>query len=167
MSSSVARITPQRGRPRKFSEPSRPVTLTLPQRVIDALEAADHDLSRSIVRLAQPLMTGPPGPPAELSIFGRRAVIVVNPSRALEERTGIVLVPLADGRALMSLDESTTIPEIELTLREALDDGQLTREDARVFKCVAELLRQARVAEDVKAEQRRIIVLESRKRARG
>src|SRR5204863_8665806 len=99
MSTSVARLAPQRGRPRKFSEPSRPVTLTLPQRVIDALGAADQDLSRSIVRLAQPLMSGPAGAPAELAIFGRRAVIVVSPCRALEERTGIVLVPLADGRA--------------------------------------------------------------------
>ena len=69
----------RRGRPRKFTLPSRPVTLTLPERVIDALGALDRDLSRAVVRLAQPELGKRPHPPAELATFGRRSVIVVNP----------------------------------------------------------------------------------------
>ena len=42
-SAAVARLAPRRGRPRKFIAPSRPVTLTLPEHVIDALTAVDPD----------------------------------------------------------------------------------------------------------------------------
>src|SRR5437016_6034623 len=92
----------RRGRPRKFSAPSHAVTLTLPDEIIAALSAVDPDLSRAVVRVTQPEIRKRPHPPAELQHFGRRAVIVVNPSRALEESTGVMLVPLSDGRALIS-----------------------------------------------------------------
>ena len=94
----------RRGRPRKFQAPSRAVTLTLPEHVIDALGAIDPDLSRAVVRLTQPELAKRPHAPAELAAFGQRAVIVVNPTRTLEQRTGISLVPLPDGRALISFE---------------------------------------------------------------
>src|SRR5689334_778879 len=99
----IDRLTPRRGRPPKFGAPSRAVTLTLPEEVLAVLRSIDADLSRAIVRLAQPALARRPRdrPPAELIRFGRRAVIVVTPTRSLEERTGIFLVPLTDGRALM------------------------------------------------------------------
>ena len=111
MSSVGDAIAPRRGRPRKFSRPSRAVTLTLPEEVLDALAAVDPDLSRAVVRV-DPAEHGPaPHPPAELAAFGRHAVIVVNPSRTLERRIGVELVPLPDGRALISFDEPRTIAE--------------------------------------------------------
>ncbi len=70
---------PRRGRPRKFTAPSRAVTLTLPENVLAALDALDHDLSRAVVRIAQPELAKRPHPPAEVATFGRRGVIVVNP----------------------------------------------------------------------------------------
>ena len=45
----------RRGRPRKFSRPSRAITLTLPEDTIAALRAVDRDLSRAVVRVVQPL----------------------------------------------------------------------------------------------------------------
>jgi hypothetical protein len=162
----VARLVPHRGRPRKFAEPSRSVTLTLPEGVIAALGGIDRDLSRAVVRIAQPQLTKRPSAAAELAVFGGRAVIVVNPSRALEERTGIVLVPLSDGRALISFDESTSVESLELQLRDALEEDNLAKEDARIFKAVADLLKQARSSENVEASQRRIIVFESTKARR-
>src|SRR3954452_17824720 len=62
---------PRRGRPRKFITPSRPVTVTLPEPVLEALAALDGDLGRAIVRLAQPILGRQPHPPAELATFGR------------------------------------------------------------------------------------------------
>src|SRR5215211_1890506 len=108
----LARSTARRGRPRKFAAPSRPVTLTLPDHVIDALTAFDPDVSRAVVRLAQPMLADRPRRPAELATFGRHSVIVVNPSRTLEKRTGVELLHLPDGRALISFDETTTIPAL-------------------------------------------------------
>ena len=158
----VDAIAPRRGRPRKFARPSRAVTLTLPKEVIDALTAIDADLSRAVVRVTQPEMAKRPHPPAELAAFGRRAVIVVNPSRTLERRTGVVLVPLSDGRALISFDEPMSIAQLELKIQDAIDDPDLPRADAEVFEGVGRLLREARRSKGVAVEPRSIIVLETK-----
>lgn len=168
---SIARaVTPKRGRPRKFARPSHAVTLTLPEEVIAALSKIDRDLSRAVVRLAQPELAKKPRPPAELSAFGRRAVIVVNPTRTLEQLTGVSLVPLSDGRALISFDEPLSVAQSELRIQDAIEDPQLSRTDAQVFETIGRLLRDARHAPDVAVHQRHIIVLEktsARKNARS
>ena len=156
-------LRPRRGRPRKFDTPSRAITLTLPEDVIAALHGVHPDVSRAVVRIAQREGAPPPRPPAELSRFGRRAVILVNPSPVLES-TGVVLVPLGDGRALISFDETMTTTRLELTLRDTLDEGRLSPEDERLFKAVADLLKGARQSKNVELHQRQIIVLESVKR---
>ncbi len=158
----VARsVRPRRGRPRKFLEPSRAVTLTLPKDVVSALAAIDTDLSRAVVRLAQPELAKRPHPAAELAVFGRRAVIVVNPTRTLEERTGVSLIPLSDGRALISFEQPTTIAQLELRLQDAVDDHRLPAEDQRIFEAIADILRTARRSPDVALQQRNIIILEA------
>jgi hypothetical protein len=142
------------------------VTLTLPEDVLAALDALDHDLSRAVVRVTQPHLARRPHPAAEVTTFGRRGVIVVNPSRTLEDRTGIVLVPLSDGRALISFDESMTIARLELRIQDALEDPELPEGDARIFKSIEEILRTARRSGEVTLQQHHIIVLESNRPAR-
>jgi hypothetical protein len=159
-------MSPRRGRPRKFEAPSRAVTLTLPQHVIEALGAVDADLSRAVVRLAEPEMAKRPHPPAELATFGTRAVIVVNPTRTLEQHTGVHLIPLPDGRALISFDAPVTIADLELMIEDAIDDHRLSASDQSVFKAIADLLRGARRSNAVQLRQRNIIVIESRRAAR-
>jgi hypothetical protein len=159
-------LGPRRGRPRKFVGPSRAVTLTLPDYVIQALTALDPDLSRAIVRLTQPELAKQPHPPAELVRFGQCAVIVVNPTRTLEQRTGVNLVPLPDGRALISFDAPFTAADFELMIDDALDDRHLSRSDQAIFTGIAQVLRAARRSKDVTLRQRNIIVLESRRHPR-
>jgi hypothetical protein len=153
-------VVPRRGRPRKFVGPSRAVTLTLPENVISALSALDHDLSRAVVRVTQPEIAKRPHPPAELATFGRRAVIVVNPTRTLEQRTGVLLVPLSDGRALIAFDESMTTARLELKIQDEIDAHGLPAEDARIFKSIRNVLKSARRSKSVALHQRNIIVLE-------
>ena len=160
-------LAPRRGRPRKFRAPSRAVTLTLPDEVLAALGAIDRDLGRAIVRAAQPEMAKREHPPAELAAFGRRAVIVVNPTRTLEEHTGVLLIPLPDGRALISFDQSMTVDSLELRIEDALEEGRLPKEDLRIFEAIRDLLRSARRAGDVRLYERQIIVLEFDRRKRG
>src|SRR5688572_29153579 len=107
----------RRGRPRKFGRPSRAVTLTLPEDVIATLQGIDPDLSRAVVRAMQTLAPREPAAPAELASYGNRSVILVPPSRVLRERTGVELVPLSDGRALISMDDRHSMPKLELQLR--------------------------------------------------
>lgn len=159
-------LNPRRGRPRKFTVPSRPVTLTLPDHVIDALRRVDTDLGRAIVRLAETAVAAPPRRAAELSAFGGRAVIVVTPSRSLERQTGAALLHLPDGRAIISFDRSMTVAQLELMIADALEAGNLASADREVFQGVAEILRSARRSSDTTLSQRQIIVLESRRRSR-
>ena len=163
MSSTVDGIRPRRGRPRKFAAPSRAVTLTLPDDVIGALAALDIDLSRAVAQLTQPLLAARPHAPAELAVFGKRAVIVVHPSRRLERRVGVELVPLPDGRALIAFDQPMTIPQLELMLQDVIDGGDLPGEDQRTFEAVVDILRTARRSQNVTLRQRNIIVLEARR----
>jgi len=166
MNAVTAAVAPRRGRPRKFARPSHAVTLTLPDEVIEALTAVDTDLSRAVVRVTQPEMAKRVHPPAELATFGRRAVIVVNPSRTLERRTGVVLIPLSDGRALISFDEPMSIAKLELSLQDAIDDPLLEGADAEVFHGISRILRDARRSVGVSLLQRSIIVIETKPRTR-
>ncbi|HYT68194.1 MAG TPA: hypothetical protein VEL51_17330 [Vicinamibacterales bacterium] len=160
-----ADLRPRRGRPRKFSAPARAVTVTLPDRIIDALANLDADLGRAIVRLAQPIVGRRPHPPAELATFGRHSVIVVKPSRTLERRTGVELLHLPDGRALISFDAPTTIADLELTIEDALEDAALPRADREVFDAIGGILKSARRSDGVLLLQKNVIVLETGRRA--
>lgn len=157
---------PRRGRPRKFTRPARPVTITLPVDVIDALAAREGDLSRAIVRMAEGELRRKPHPPAELVTFGRRAVIAITPSRSLERRTGVSLVPLPDGRALISFDQAMSIHELELLIADAIEDAALSQEDHRIFQAIGRILKTARRAADITLKKRSIIVLQARSAAR-
>jgi hypothetical protein len=166
MAKRTSSLAPRRGRPRKFTVPSRPVTLTLPEHVIDALGRIDPDLSRAVVRLAQPELATRAHAPAELATFGPTAVIVVNPSRTLEQQTGITLLHLPDGRALISFDQSVSVAELELMITDALDAARLTSADRAVFQAIGDILRTARRSPGTSLSQRNIIVVESRRKTR-
>ena len=154
-------MTPRRGRPPKFSVPARPVTLTLPEHVIETLLTIDADLGRAVVRLAQPAIAKQPHPPAELVTYGRHAVIVITPSRTLGRLRGVELVPLPDGRALISIDRPTTIAELELLIEDALETNGVSPGDSTVLRAIADILKTARRSENVSLLQRSIIVLET------
>ncbi len=139
--------------------------MTLPDRIIDALANLDADLGRAIVRLAQPIVGRRPHPPAELATFGRHSVIVVKPSRTLERRTGVELLHLPDGRALISFDAPTTIADLELTIEDALEDAALPRADREVFDAIGGILKSARRSDGVLLLQKNVIVLETGRRA--
>jgi hypothetical protein len=157
-------VTPRRGRPHKFSVPARPVTLTLPEHVIETLLALDADLGRAVVRLAQPAIAQQPRPAAELVTYGRHSVIVITPSRSLRRLRGVQLVPLPDGRALISIDRPTTIAELELLIEDTLDTEGLASGDRTVFRAIADILKTARRSDKILVLQRSIIVLEAQPR---
>ena len=157
-----------RGRPRKFDRPARAVTLTLPEDVLAALAAIDEDVSRAIVRVMSPLAARSAVrlPAAELSKYGNSSVIVIRPEPVFERIQGVTLVPLPDGRALVSLDDSMTVPEFELKLRDVLDDEKLKAQERAAIASIVEILRIARHTRGVSIEERNIIVLHSARRGR-
>jgi hypothetical protein len=156
-----AALRRQRGRPRKFAAPSKAVTLTLPESVLQLLATIDPDPSLAIVQLTKRRAPAQTRSAAELNVFGRRAVITIRPTRLLEQQLGLELVPLPDGRALIAFDRPTTVAELELMLYDALQDRSLTDQDRTVFEGIAKILTDARRADDVTLLNRSIIVLES------
>jgi hypothetical protein len=141
--------------------------VTLPEHVIAALAGVDGDLGRAIVRLAQPAVARRPHPPAELATFGRHSVIVVNPSRTLEKRTGVELLHLPDGRALIAFDQTGTAAALELLIEDALEDRALPAADREIFASILGILKTARRSDKIALLQRSVIVLETRKKKRG
>lgn len=167
----MPQIEVRRGRPRKFAAPSRAVTLTLPEHIIEALGTVDPDLSRAVVRVTE--RTQAPrasrrkvAKAAELTQFGRHAVIVVSPTPTLAARTGVELVPLPDGRALIAFPRQNTIADLELKIEDALDDAKLSAADESTFRSILEILRDARRSAEVSLLQRSIIILEAHRKRR-
>lgn len=156
-----------RGRPKKFDEPTRVVTLTLPESAVTRLLHLHSDLARAVIGLIDDRVPAANRPPAELVVFGRHAVISVRHTPTLERRIGVQLVPLPDGRALISFDSPRTVAELELSLRDALEDSSLSVEDRAVFDSIGTILRDARRAKHVELQHRSIIVLEGAKRPRS
>jgi len=156
------------GRPPKYGRPSRAVTLTLPEDVLARLGAVDADLGQAIVKLVEdrPVLRQHVRRSAELSSYGNHAVILVTPVKTLKRLAGVQLVPVGNGRALISLESPHAIPQLELDLREALDRPDVGSPERQTLEALAEILREARLSRRVHLEQRTIIVLES-KRQRG
>jgi hypothetical protein len=150
----------RRGRPRKFTRPARAVTFTLPEDVIAALHAIDSDPSRAIVRLVEPHLSAPPRPSAELTTFGNRSIIVVPQNPQLGARTGVELVPLSDGRALIAFDDTLSAPQIELRVSDAIGDPALADADRPLFEALRAILSEARRSDAFVLRQRNIIVVQ-------
>ena len=157
----------RRGRPRKFGRPARPVTLPLPTDVIARLNAMDGDLGRAIVTLVDKSALRPRvSAGASMASYGRRAVILVRPVPALRRLRCVQLVPVGNGQALIALDHPNAVPQLELDLRDALDQTGLKKLDRRVLETVAEMLRDARQSDVLRVAERSNIVLEG-KRQKG
>ena len=81
------RTNPHRGgRPRKFTEPSRPITTTLPVRVLNLLSAVDSDRAKAITKLADSSLNAsrrPLEPVAMVSVGAGKALILVSYSERL------------------------------------------------------------------------------------
>jgi len=76
------------GRPRKFAEPSRPITVTLPDRTLELLQAVDQDRAKAITKIADAAIYGKSLDRAVVrlvEIEPGTAVIVVAPSKRLKE----------------------------------------------------------------------------------
>ena len=157
------------GRPQKFGRPSKALTVTLPQDVIERLQVVDSDIGRAIVAVTErrmPRRTKRSSSRAELASYGDRAVIVVLPVKALGKLEGVQLVPIGGGRALIALDEAKSISAFELQLRDALEHSSVKGDERDTMEAIASILGQARRSKQVTLEPRTIIVLESNRRRR-
>lgn len=146
------------GRPPKFGRRARPVSVTLPEDLIERLQAQHLDLGRAIVELFESHPAS--DAPVQLAEFGRGALILVPPASALKRLAGVELIPLSNGRALIALDQPMSTSDLELTLTDAATDGSLSSQDRAIVENVVSILRDARTSAKARLRQRTIVIVE-------
>jgi hypothetical protein len=152
----------RRGRPQKFGRPARPVTLTLPEDTLAALKSVDPDVGLAIVRVVDLLKTRRKRPRVTLSRYGRHAIIVVTPVRALKRLPGVEIVPIGADRAIIAFSEPMTVAQFELRVQDALEMTDLASEEREALRHLVDILKDARRSGHTALTSRTIIVLEQR-----
>lgn len=145
------------GRPAKFAEPSRPVTVTLPERVLESLSAVDTDRAKAITRVADSVL-GPKGKPlplvATIKIADSQAIILVSDCAPLRRLPWLRLIEVAPARHLISVHSGTSIETMEVALQDLLDEvpRDRTRERA-ILDELLQLIRNSRRARTTLKEE--------------
>lgn len=113
------------GRPPKFDEPRRPVTMTLPERTLGQLAAIDDDRASAIVKLvdsALPSTERRRAKPVEVvEVAPGVAIIVVTASRFLRRIPWLRLAEVAKGRYLLTVVPGTAIESLEVALLDLVE----------------------------------------------
>jgi len=133
---SIPTLTPRNvgGRPRKFKEASRPITITLPDRVLHTLDALGPDRARAIVRAVDHLH--PPEralhPSVEVvEVAKGTGVILVGPTARLRKIPKLRLLEVAPSRYLITLLGGLTPADLEVCLSDILHDERITNPQER------------------------------------
>jgi hypothetical protein len=83
----------------------------------------------------------------------------------LKRLPGVELVPLGNGRALISLSSARSVAQLELDVRDALELNEMSTRDREALSEILDILKQARRSPGLSLQERTIIVLEPRRRA--
>jgi hypothetical protein len=119
------------GRPRKYAEPSSPITLTLPNRILKRLEQIDKDRGKAIVKCVESL-TDLDSTSRGIKIVKatEESAIIVVPTRShLETIPWLRLVEIAPAQFLLSMPGGTHVSLLEVAILDLLehlpdDDGE-------------------------------------------
>ena len=113
------------GRPPKFQEPRHPVTMTLPERILEQLAQIDPDRTRAVVKVTEAVSGIGDGAfkPVELvEMAPGQSLIVVGPCQALREIPWIRMIEITPARYLLAIPSGTPIEVLEVALRDMLND---------------------------------------------
>ena len=118
------------GRPPKFREPRCPVTMRLPERILDLLAEIDTDRTCAVVKVTEAVAGTGQGKflPVELvAMSPGKSLIVVCPSKILRKIPWIKLIEISRGRYLVSIPSGTPIETLEVTLGDLSHDPDLKK----------------------------------------
>lgn len=112
------------GRPPKFAEPRRPITVTLPVRILNALERIDPDRAKAIARVTEAVIGSNPNhfKPLELvEVLPGRAVILMGPCAPLRQIKRLHLVEVSPARYLLTIPSGTPLESLEVALLDLME----------------------------------------------
>jgi hypothetical protein len=147
MTQAIKKNRPGRGRPRKFEEPSGPITVTLPRRILDRLRNIDEDRAKAIVKAVDAV--------AELEDAGSRVdviemsrgtgIVVVPPNRSLRSIPWLKLIELTPTQYLIAIGPDTPVEKLEVALMDLIQDAKrLAAEDLPMLEALIGRIRDLR-----------------------
>lgn len=129
------------GRPRKFREPSRPITVTLPDSVLRQLHSIDPDRAQAIAKVTRATVRADKNS-AELveiaEMMSNTGLIVIGPSQALRKIPFLHLIEVAPARYLLALDSGNDFKNLELAINDVMDE--LPEEEAHERELITQLI---------------------------
>jgi hypothetical protein len=112
------------GRPPKFREPSRPITVTLPLRTLQLIETIDTDRAHALTKAVDAVTQGAGRTKPQVSVVEISkgvGLIVVGPSKYLRRIGWLRLAEIAPARYILSVPSGTTVDSIEIAIVDQLD----------------------------------------------
>src|SRR5215467_421991 len=113
-----------KGRPPKFSESRRPVTVTLPESILARLAAINPDRAQAIVKAvgtAAPLDAKHQKPVELVEVAPGVGIILVGPSQYLKRIKWLRLVEIVPMRYLLTIPSGTAVDSLELAIIDLLE----------------------------------------------
>lgn len=152
------------GRPPKFAGPSRPVTLTLPERTLRDLTLIHEDRAQAIVKLAdaalQPQSTLRPQVEV-VEMASNTGIIVVGPSTLLRKIEFLHLVEVAPSRYILALAPGHDYRNLEIAILDSLEeDPQLDEREKDLIANLLDQIRQFRKTERVSMAEILLVKME-------
>ena len=115
----------KRGRPPKFKEDRKPVTITLPQRTLHELETIDLDRAKAVVKCVDNLLHKAWLNTKRVEIVRiskDTGLIIVGPSQKLKKIPWLRLIEIAPCRFLLAVPTGTAIEILELAIMDLIEN---------------------------------------------
>lgn len=145
----------KKGRPPKFKEPRRPITVTLPEATLARLAVCDPDRAKAIVKVTNAALPPTGRKPIELvEVMPGLGIIIVGPSRYLQKIRWLRLIEVAPSRFLLTIPTGTVVDSLELAVVDMLQNLKPSEEwEKSLLEALRDLMRHVRLAGKVsKAE---------------
>jgi hypothetical protein len=130
------------GRPPKFREPRRPVTMTLPERILEHLAEIVPDRTRAAFKATEAVVGTGRGHfhPVELiEMAPGKSLIVVGPSQVLRKIPWLNMIEITPTRYLLTIPSGMSIEALEVTLRDLIVSPEFQKKE-REYTILHELL---------------------------
>jgi len=141
------------GRPRKFTKPSKVVTMTLPEETLEELTLIDQDRGQAIVKLTKDALqrNGAATPAVEIvHVSQRTGCIVISACNALRTIPFLHLVEISPGRFMLALDPGNDFKALELAVRDTIDaTSRENIQDLELMNDLLEVIKRLRKTERV------------------
>jgi hypothetical protein len=159
----------KRGRPLKFGRPSTLLAVKVPQDTVAALRELNPDLGQAIVTLTvqrarQLARSRAATPLLKLVRLHRDHFVIVVDRTRVPSLPGIAMVPISQSDALLAFQGAGALFELELALRDALDDDANNSQRRQALAEARQQVRSWRHDGRLRAEIRHLVVI---RRARG